>query len=280
MTIQLQREHEGAEFENQDLGKASSGQHLETDNNLVEMQKAIALIFNKALDEGNKVKGIYDIVDDVQIFLEAIIRGDIEKAEKYVKKFAGLGGKDLFVEVGKITRKLHDSIREFQDNISPRLKRLPVDQLPEASDKLQWVINKTEEAASLTINLVEKHLGYQEKATKMITRLESIFKETKSLNEEDWAAFNYLKEVNNELPKDLMDIMIAQDFQDLTGQIIKKVIQLIADIEKQLVKIVTIFGLQLESGPKEDLDGPQIRKQEGVASDQSEVDDILKGFGF
>jgi chemotaxis protein CheZ len=280
MTIQSQSNTDSAEFKNTDLGKASSVQHLETNDNLVEMQKAIALIFNKALDEGNKVKGIYDIVDDVQIFLEAIIRGDIEKAEKYVKKFAGLGGKDLFVEVGKITRKLHDSIREFQDNISPRLKRLPVDQLPEASDKLQWVINKTEEAASLTINLVEKHLGYQEKATKMINRLESIFKETKSLNEEDWAAFNYLKEINTELPKDLMDIMIAQDFQDLTGQIIKKVIQLIADIEKQLVKIVTIFGLQLESGPKEDIDGPQIRKQEGVASDQSEVDDILKGFGF
>jgi chemotaxis protein CheZ len=77
-----------------------------------------------------------------------------------------------------------------------------------------------------------------------------------------------------------MEIMIAQDFQDLTGQIIKKVIQLISDIEKQLVKIVTIFGLQIESGAKEDLEGPQIKQQEGVASDQSEVDDILKGFGF
>jgi chemotaxis regulatin CheY-phosphate phosphatase CheZ len=281
MTIQSQSNTDSAEFKNTDLGKASSGHQMETDDNLVEMQKAIALIFNKALDEGNKVKGIYDIVDDVQIFLEAIIQGDIEKAEKYVKKFAGLGGKDLFVEVGKITRKLHDSIREFQDNINPRLKRLPVDQLPEASDKLQWVINKTEEAASLTINLVEKHLGYQEETTKVINRLESIFKETKGLKVEDRKAFDHLKEINNELPKDLMDIMIAQDFQDLTGQIIKKVIQLIADIEKQLVKIVTIFGLQLESGPKkEDLDGPQIKQQEGVASDQSEVDDILKGFGF
>ena len=77
--------------------------------------------------------------------------------------------------MGKITRKLHDSIREFQDNISPRLKNLPVNELPEATDKLQWVIEKTEEAASRTIGLVEKHLGYQEKTSKIISQIETIF---------------------------------------------------------------------------------------------------------
>ncbi|MBA4392069.1 MAG: hypothetical protein C0407_00790 [Desulfobacca sp.] len=280
MTIQSQSDTHSIEMESLEPEKIFSGKSPEVDDNLEEMQKAIALIFNKALDEGNRIKGIYEIVDDVQVFLEAIIQGDIEKAEKYIKKFAGLGGKDLFVEVGKITRKLHNSLREFQDNISPRLKSLPVDQLPDASDKLQWVINKTEEAASQTLNLVEKHLSYQEKTTQAINRIESFFTNNDGLKDEDRAALEFLKEMNEELPKDLMEIMIAQDFQDLTGQIIKKVIQLIADIERQLVKIVTIFGLQLEKGTKEDFEGPQIKKQEGVASDQTEVDDILKGFGF
>lgn len=251
------------------------------DNNLMEMQKAIALIFNKAVEDGSKIKGIYDIVDDVQAFIEAIIQGNIEMAEKYVKKFAGLGGKDLYVEVGKITRKLHNSIREFQDNISPRLKRLPVDQLPDASDKLQWVIEKTEEAASRTINLVEKHFSYQDENAKALNLIENAFKDHNMLTDGNRQALESLKNTHQELSKDLMDIMIAQDFQDLTGQIIKKVIQLIADIEKQLVKIVTIFGLQLETvAPKDDLLGPQIKKVEGVVSDQSEVDDLLKGFGF
>ena len=251
------------------------------DRNLSEMEKAIALIFNKALEEGNKIKGVLGIVDDVQAMLESIIQGDIQTAEKYVTKFSGLGGKDLFAEVGKITRKLHDSIRDFQENISPRLKNLPVNELPEATDKLQWVIGKTEEAASRTISLVEKHLGYQGKTSKIISQIETIFKENHIPSDLDQNGLSYLKSMNRDLPKDLTEIMIAQDFQDLTGQIIKKVIQLIAEIENQLVMILKIFGVKLESGPQEDiLHGPQIKKKETVVSGQSEVDDILNQFGF
>ena len=58
--------------------------------------------------------------------------------------------------------------------------------------------------------------------------------------------------MNQDLPKDLTEIMIAQDFQDLTGQIIKKVIQLISEIENQLVMILKIFGVKLESSPSSD----------------------------
>lgn len=248
---------------------------------LLEMEKAIALVFNKAFEEGNKIKGVMGIVEDVQSLLEAVIMGDIQKAEKYVMKFSGLGGKDLFVEVGKITRKLHDSLREFQENINPRLKNLPIGELPDASDKLQWVINKTEEAAERTITLVEKHLGYQEKVSAIIKQLQQSLEKAGGLKEEDAQALDYLKTMNQELPKDLMDILIAQDFQDLTGQIIKRVIHLIADIEKQLVKILTIFGVKMESAPKsEGAQGPAIKKDETVVTDQSEVDDLLKGFGF
>jgi chemotaxis regulatin CheY-phosphate phosphatase CheZ len=254
---------------------------IKKDKNLLEMEKAIALIFNKALEEGNKIKGFFGIIEDVQALLEAIIQGDITTAEKYVLKFIGLGGKDLFVEVGKITRKLHDSIREFQENISPRLKNLPISELPEATDKLQWVIEKTEEAASRTISLVEKHLSYQEKTSKIINQLEILFTENNLLKDLDTNGLVYLKNMNQDLPKDLTEIMIAQDFQDLTGQIIKKVIQLIADIEKQLVMILKIFGVKLESHPQSgSLSGPQIRKKETVVSGQSEVDAILNQYGF
>jgi len=254
---------------------------VKDNNSLLEMEKAIALIFNKAVEEGNKINGFLGIVEDVQALLKAIIQGDIETAEKYVIKFTNLGSKDLFSEVGKITRKLHDSIQEFQENISPRLKNLPMNELPEATDKLQWVIEKTEEAASRTISLVEKHLGCQEKTSKIINQIEKYFTENRipaDLNEKDLA---YLKDVNQDLPKDLMEILIAQDFQDLTGQIIKKVIQLIADIENQLVKILQIFGVKLESRPKpEGLALSQNIKQEHMVSGQSEVDDILQQFGF
>jgi chemotaxis regulatin CheY-phosphate phosphatase CheZ len=248
---------------------------------LLEVEKAVALVFQKAFEEGSQINGVLGVIDDVQSLLESVIQGDTDRAEKYVARFSNPDGKDLFVEVGKITRKLHDSIREFQIAINPRLQNLPIGELPEASDKLQWVIKKTEEAAERTISLVEKHLESQEEVSKFILQLETSLKEKGPLNEEDARAMDYLKNMNQELPKDLMEILIAQDFQDLTGQIIKKVIQLIADIEKQLVKILTIFGVQMEpvrhtDEPK----GPAIVKHEGVVSDQSEVDDLLKGFGF
>jgi chemotaxis protein CheZ len=248
---------------------------------LLEVEKAVALVFQKAFEEGTQIKGVLGVIDDVQSLLEAVLQGDTERAEKYVTRFTNPGGKDIFVEVGKITRKLHDSLREFQSAINPRLQNLPVGELPEASDKLQWVIKKTEEAAERTISLVERHMEGQEEVSKCILQLESSLKEREPLNEENVRALDYLKNMNQELPKDLMEILIAQDFQDLTGQIIKRVIQLIADIEKQLVKILTIFGVQMEPVQQTDeLKGPSIAKHDGVVSDQSEVDDLLKGFGF
>src|SRR4030042_4827006 len=251
------------------------------DEKLFEMEKAVALIFNKAFEEGSKAKGFIEVLGDVQALLESLILGDIKTAEKYLVKFSALRGQALFVEVGKRTKKLHKSIRKFQESISPRLKNLPVNELPEANDKLQWVINRTEEAASRTISLVEKHLGNQENSTQRIHQLEGVLKKSGLIDDSSFKVLDSLKAMNLELPKDLMEILIAQDFQDLTGQIIKKVIHLIADIESQLVQILKIFGVKLESDSSPGiLHGPQIKKNEQAASDQLEVDALLNQFGF
>jgi chemotaxis protein CheZ len=253
----------------------------EKDHTLLEMEKAVALIFNKILEEGNRIKGFMGIIEDVQALLESIIQGDIETAEKYVVKFTGLGGKDLFIEVGKITRKLHDSIKEFQDTIRPRLQDMPVSELPQANDKLNWVIQKTEEAASRTISLVEKHLLYLDQSSPSIRRLEEWRREDRLPADLDRGSLDQLITMNRELSKDLMEIMLAQDFQDLTGQIIKKVMALIAEIESHLVQILRIFGLKMESGPRsEKAEASQGPVMETVVASQSDVDDILKQFGF
>ncbi|MEW6184283.1 MAG: protein phosphatase CheZ [Thermodesulfobacteriota bacterium] len=254
---------------------------VEKDKTLQEMERAVALIFNKILEEGNRIKGFMGIIEDVQALLESIIQGDIETAEKYVVKFTGLGGKDLFVEVGKITRKLHDSIKEFQDTIRPRLQDMPINELPQANDKLNWVIQKTEEAASRTISLVEKHLLYLDKSSSLIRCLEGWKRENRIPSELDRGSLDQLLLMNKELSKDLMEIMLAQDFQDLTGQIIKKVMALIAEIESHLVQILRIFGLKMESVARpEKGERPRRPVMETVVSSQSDVDDILKQFGF
>jgi len=257
------------------------GVESEKEATLLEMEKAVALIFNNILEESDRIKGFMAVIEDIQALLESIIQGDLDTAEKYVVKFSGLGEKELFVEVGKITRKLHDSIKEFQEAIRPRLITLPVSELPQANDKLEWVISKTEEAAGRTLGLVEKHLGYLKQCAPVLPFLEGWLKAERLPEGVDRRALEALVAMNRDLSKDLTEIMMAQDFQDLTGQIIKKVIALIAEIERHLVKILRIFGLKLESATGGISDDPSTRGvRDDIVTGQSDVDDILKQFGF
>jgi chemotaxis protein CheZ len=86
-------------------------------------------------------------------------------------------------------------------------------------------------------------------------------------------AVKYLKDFKNRYEDDLTEIITTQSFQDLTGQTIQKVIQLVADIEKELVGMVAAFGLKIDMGAKE---SEEVREKVSQAG----VDDLLKEFGF
>jgi len=83
----------------------------------------------------------------------------------------------------------------------------------------------------------------------------------------------YIKDFKNRLEDDLTEIITTQSFQDITGQTIKKVILLVGEIEKELVGMVAAFGLKTEAGP---LAKEAVREMVS----QSDVDDLLKDFGF
>jgi chemotaxis protein CheZ len=83
----------------------------------------------------------------------------------------------------------------------------------------------------------------------------------------------YLKSFKNGLEDDLTEILTTQSFQDLTGQTIKKVITLVNDIEAELVRLITSFGVKIESGSAQ-----PVAVAEKVS--QSDVDDLLKELGF
>src|SRR5690625_7095262 len=80
----------------------------------------------------------------------------------------------------------------------------------------------------------------------------------------------------------LMAFIMAQDFQDLTGQVIHGMLGVIAAIEKELIQVL------LDSVPnekKEDtlslLNGPVVNPQASdIVRDQDEVDDLLSSLGF
>lgn len=203
----------------------------------------------------------YALFDDIVNFMDAISAQDYEKADRAIQNIIGKGQSDLFKEVGKITRKLHDSIKNFKEAIDPKLRDIAVSEMPCAIDRLQFVIDKTEEAANRTMGIVEKY----------ILSMDELSSQIKNLTGPD-ESLAYLKKFKNDLEDDLTEILTAQSFQDITGQTIKKVIKLVGELENELVKMITTFGVKIDEGKKIEVSSERVS--------QEDVDDLLKEFGF
>ena len=203
----------------------------------------------------------YLILDDIVGFMNAIAIQDYEKADAAVQEIIKKGQGNLFKEVGKVTRKLHDAILSFKESLDPRLKEITENEMPSVIEKLNFVIDKTKEAADNTMGIAEKHLLIMDDVSSHIRRLQG---------PED--SINYLKNYKNNLEDDLIKVITAQSFQDLTGQTIKKVITLVSEVESELVRVIKTFGIKVETGRAAEAPPDKVS--------QSEVDDLLKDFGF
>jgi chemotaxis signal transduction protein/chemotaxis regulatin CheY-phosphate phosphatase CheZ len=214
---------------------------------------------NKKISEDDPRREIFEGIVE---FMNAVSEHDYDKADAIMQGVAKTGQGDLFQEVGKITRKLHDTIQSFKEALDPRIKDIASNNIPTAVDKLQFVIDKTEEAANKTMSVVEKYVLRMDELSAHIRKVQGPPETTA-----------YLKEFKNKLEDDLTEIVTTQSFQDITGQTIKKVITLVGDIEKELVRLIATFGVKIES-TNQDL----INTAEKVS--QAGVDDLLKEFGF
>lgn len=200
---------------------------------------------------------------EMQAFLEAISSHDYERADASIENIIRQGQNELYQEIGKITRKLHDSVRSFKEAIDPKIRALATSDVPSAVDKLQFVIDKTEEAANKTMGIVEKYIMTMDEVAGHIRKIEG-----------PRESAEYLKKFKNDLESDLTTILTTQSFQDLTGQTIKKVITLVSEIETELVSLIANFGVKTEAAAAP----ADVAKPEKVS--QAGVDDLLKEFGF
>lgn len=205
----------------------------------------------------------YLIIDDLMSFMAAMTANDHEKADLAIQNIVKKGQSELFTEVGKVTRKMHDSIKSFRDALDPKLKDIANVEMPNAVDRLYYVISKTEEAANKTLGIVEKHLLKMDDMSAHLRKLQG---------PEDSIA--YLRTCKNQLEDDLTEVLTTQSFQDLTGQTIKKVITLVGEIESELVRLIATFGVKVEPGAV--AEAAPVSEQVS----QSGVDDLLKDFGF
>ncbi|GBE02455.1 MAG TPA: hypothetical protein ENH50_03800 [Nitrospirae bacterium] len=230
----------------------------------------------ESLGVGREV--VVSIMEKIQGLLNALSKGDIEGAEGMLMEISTIGDKELFSEVGKITRNLHNAISEFKTMIDPTLKNMALEDMPDAADKLNWVISKTEEAAEKTISLVEKNLSLQGGIVKRLDILDDALKNPEGDNEREKEAITFLRRTTEEINVDLMDVLLTQEYQDLTGQIIRKVISLVSKLEIDLVQLIKAFGVRVEHqkhGSTADSEPP-----EETFSSQEDVDTLLTELGF
>ncbi len=208
-------------------------------------------------------------------------------------------GDDLILRIGQLTRMLRDSMREL--GLDKEIERA-AEAIPDARDRLNYVASMTEQAAERALNAIDRAQPIQEgleaRANELDKRWAEWFAEPKELDDAKALVVdtrNYLGDVpakTQATNAELLEIMMAQDFQDLTGQVIKKMMDVIKQIENQLVQVLLdnvpdsddrkelrrVMDAERESSL---LNGPQI-KPEGadVVSSQDQVDDLLDSLGF
>lgn len=199
----------------------------------------------------------------------------------------------LILRIGNLTRMLRDNMREL--GLDKEIERA-AQAIPDARDRLNYIAAMTEQAAERTLNAVELaqpiQSGIEQQAETLDQRWAAWFDKPVELADArslvlDTRAF--LSEVPAQARatnSHLLDIMMAQDFQDLTGQVIKKMMDMIRTLEQELLQVL-IDNVPSErrveaQAPSTLLNGPQVSPEgkADVVSDQSQVDDLLASLGF
>lgn len=201
---------------------------------------------------------------------------------------------EMLARVGQITRSLHNNLRELG------LDKIIQDatcQIPNARDRLAYVARMTEQAAQKVLNATEVAMplqdGIEEGADALAAEWRGVLAEGESEQSERLAlmadrTLAFLERTRSDsgaTRQHLLDIMMAQDFQDLTGQVIKKITELTYDLEQQLVQLLVDFAPQesrREPANGSMLNGPQIHADANgeAVSNQEQVDDLLSSLGF
>lgn len=195
---------------------------------------------------------------------------------------------DAFERLGRITRQLHEAMTEL--GLDHGLHAI-TQEIPDARDRLSHVGHMTETAANKVLNLIDagqpQCLSFKHDSHSINDAIGQLRLRQPPSNDEVsdvlancqmfGAQAAQFAEGQNAL---LSEIMMTQDFQDLSGQIIKKVIDIISQTEKQLLELLMHSAPERFNNilhPKTELAGPQVPDK---ALKQDDVDDLLASLGF
>ncbi|MFO1216895.1 MAG: protein phosphatase CheZ [Burkholderiaceae bacterium] len=191
---------------------------------------------------------------------------------------------EVFQQLGSITRMLHDTLQQL--GVMPKLQ-LAADGLPDARSRLEYIAEKTTRAAEKVLDSVDHAKAEHARIMTETRDLAGALTADPVRAVASGAVLNFVGDVERRtklIDQHLTDIMLAQDFHDLTGQVVAKVVALATDLEDSLVKLL-VQVVPPEQRVKIDthvLHGPVVDPElrSDVVKNQSEVDDLLASLGF
>ncbi|MEQ4673519.1 protein phosphatase CheZ [Providencia vermicola] len=195
--------------------------------------------------------------------------------------------KQVITRIGTLMRTLRESMREL--GLEKSVQQA-VASIPDGKDRLRYIAQMTAQAAEKTLNGIDVIKPLQVDMNKNAQALQQQWQETATgavptqLRESTEAFLGQVIQDSETTKAELLEIMMAQDFQDLTGQVIKKMMEVVEEAEKQLLALLmenTPPEMRAKTQNESLLNGPQINKEGvNVMASQSQVDDLLDELGF
>lgn len=237
---------------------------------------------------------------------QCVEAGDSAGIETLIDELAHARETELFFELGRLTRELHESLKTFK--MDSRVFELAESEIPDARDRLNYVIAMTEQAAHRTLNEIEDSMSLIGSITDRSRELQENWMRfrRRDMAVDEFRAYSrelddFFEQVGTQggaVHAKLTEALMAQDYQDLTGQIIRRVINLVQEVEESLIDLVRISGARMSDENRNAADnktkaqetatpsagqGPHIPgsdDDEQFVQDQDAVDDLLSNLGF
>jgi len=218
-------------------------------------------------------------LDIAQDLVQAIESSDSDKTAEIVDQITQIRESELYQQVSALTTNLHKTLDDLDDTT---LLMQTKHDIPDATERLEYVIQTTEEASNKTLDQAEQALQCVDKVKGLIDS-----EVTESMQQS-------LDIELNKISEKLTDIMLAQSFQDLTGQVLNRVIFVISSLEQSLIQLIENSGHDYHAIParvesdenKRAADmkgvGPNVTQnsKQDIVESQDDIDDLLSDLGI
>ena len=305
-------------------GLVDMSDHIEqTERGLLDIQEKIYFL-TKIIPPKN-VEKIRLLLKSISSLFKSIVRKDLQDLDNHIAHIHHLtASKDSFFlvnEIGRTVREIHDSIADFSSSVpfEEGIDSAVVDEMPDAIDKLNLVIQRMETAANNTLDqteaLLDRNAEKQGENSEVLSNLSKAQEKLDAIKAKHPDAAAEIADVQKLLVESVestvekraeslkeeeavyFEIIGSQSFQDLTGQTLKKIINFIEQLELSLLSILEKYSSQVPKDPnakKEEvsplkgktedglvLAGPKDNKDSGsTAKSQDDINNMLADFGF